>query len=124
MQFVIDNDTDTSKGMILTPGNTVTVSFYRGSDAYLHASAIVASKNNPSAVQLDTSSIVTVKGTVERESNENLLYLSTAQGKMELKLDVLFTLSNCKALVSGKKVAVTCVRGSDAYMHAINIVAE
>ena len=124
MQFVIDNDTDTSKGMILTPGNTVTVSFYRGSDAYLHASAIVASKNNPSAVQLDTSSIVTVKGTVERESNENLLYLSTAQGKMELKLDVLFTLSNCKALVSGKKVAVTCVRGSDAYMHAINIAAE
>lgn len=124
MQFVIDNETDTSKGMILTPGNTVTVSFYRGSDAYLHASAIVASKNNPSAVQLDTSSIVTVKGTVERESNENLLYLSTAQGKMELKLDVLFTLSNCKALVSGKKVAVTCVRGSDAYMHAINIAAE
>ena len=43
---------------------------------------------------------------------------------MELKLDVLFTLSNCKALVSGKKVAVTCVRGSDAYMHAINIAAE
>ena len=121
MQFVIDSSTDTSSGRVLTPGRKLTVSFYRGSDAYLHASRIVGEKSGNTGVSVDTSSTVTVTGTVDSRSNENLLYLNTPQGTMELKLDVLSSMNNCKALVSGKKISVSCAHGSDAYLHAVNI---
>lgn len=121
MQFVIDSNSDTSRGMVLTPGNKMTVSFYRGSDAYLHAASIVGVKDSLAAVQIDTSSPSTVTGTVGSKSNENILYLNTSGGDMELKLDAVSSVTNCKALVSGKKITVSCARGSDAYMHALTI---
>ena len=31
------------------------------------------------------------------------------------------SISNCKVFVAGKKLSLTCTRGSDAYMHAIDI---
>ena len=40
---------------------------------------------------------------------------------MELKLDVLNSMNNCKVLVRGKQVLVSCAYGSDAYMHAVSI---
>ncbi len=43
---------------------------------------------------------------------------------MELKLDSVSSVNNCKVLVSGKKVTVTCARGNDAYMHAISITGS
>lgn len=124
MQFLIDSSADTSRGMVLTPGNKLTVSFYHGSDAYLHAVSIVGVKDGPSSAEIDTSSTATVKGTVENKSNENLLYLKTKQGTMEIKLDAVSSINNCKVLVSGKKLTVTCARGSDAYMHAISITGD
>ncbi len=123
MQIVIDANTDTRSGLILTPGNKLTVSVYRGSDAYMHAATVFASKNGSSAT-VDTSSVSTVTGTVGSKSNENMLYLSTKYGEMELKLDALNNVSNCKALVKDKKVTVTCARGSDAYMHALTITGQ
>ena len=123
MQIAIDNNTDSRNGVVLTPGNKLTVSVYRGSDAYMHAATIFASKDSSSAT-VDTSSTSTVTGTVGSKSNENLLYLSTNYGEMELKLDSVSSVNNCKVLVSGKKVTVTCARGSDAYMHAISITGS
>lgn len=121
MQFVIDYNADTSKGMVLTPGRKLTVYFYRGTDAYLHATILTGEKNDPSSVTMDSSSAVTVTGTVESRSDENMLYLNTPQGSMELKLDAVKNLNNCKVLISGKKISVNCMRGSDAYLHAIDI---
>lgn len=123
MQIAIDNNTDSRNGIVLTPGNKLTVSVYRGSDAYMHAATIFASKDG-SSVSVDTSSTSTVTGTVGSKSNENLLYLSTSYGEMELKLDSVSSVNNCKVLVSGKKVTVTCARGNDAYMHAISITGS
>lgn len=123
MQIAIDNNTDSRNGIVLTPGNKLTVSVYRGSDAYMHAATIFASKDS-SSVSVDTSSTSTVTGTVGSKSNENLLYLSTSYGEMELKLDSVSSVNNCKVLVSGKKVTVTCARGNDAYMHAISITGS
>lgn len=120
MQIAIDNNTDSRNGIMLTPDNKLTVSVYRGSDAYMHAATIIASKDG-SQTSVDTSSVSTVTGTVVSKSNENMLYLSTSYGEMELKLDTLSSVNNCKVLVSGKKVTVTCARGNDAYMHAISI---
>lgn len=121
MQFKIDSDADTTGGMILTVDRKLTVYYYHGSDGYLHANAIVGAKDSPASVNIDTSNTSTVSGTVGSKSTENVLFLDTAQGTMELKLDAVSSLANCKVLVSGKKVSVTCARGSDAYMHAINI---
>lgn len=124
MQLVIDSNTDARSGMMLTPGNKLTVACYRGSDAYMHAASIVGVKDNAAAAELDTSSPSTVTGTVGGKSTENILYLSTSGGEMQLKLDAVRSINNCKVFVSGKKLTVTCVRGSDAYMHALDITGN
>lgn len=124
MQFKIDSTADTSRGMIHIPGRELTVSYYHGSDAYLHAVTIVGIKDTTPKVEIDTSATMTAEGTVGGKSTENLLYLDTKQGQMELKLDAVNSLNNCKALLSGKKITVTCSRGSDAYLHAIDITAN
>lgn len=121
MQIVIDSNTDSRNGMVLTSGRTLILSVYRGSDAYMHAASITGVKDSSSAANIDTSSTATVSGTVGSKSTESILYLNTPQGEMELKLDAVNSVSNCKVLVSGKKVSVTCARGSDAYMHALSI---
>ncbi|MCM1039169.1 MAG: hypothetical protein NC314_10270 [Roseburia sp.] len=123
MQIVIDGNTDSRNGLMLIPGRALTVSVYRGSDAYMHAAAIAGVKDyvQPATV---TGSYSTVTGTVNSKSTENILYLSTSAGEMELKLDTLNSVSNCKVLVNGKKITVTCARGSDAYMHAISITGN
>lgn len=120
--FKIDDNTDTSRGRVATPDNKLMVTFYRGSDDYQHAATVVGVKDSSTAT-VDTSSLSTVTGTVKSKSNENMLYLNTAQGVMELKLDKLESLNGCKILTHGKKVSVTCARGSDAYMHATSITA-
>lgn len=123
MQIVIDGNTDSRNGLMLIPGRAVTVSVYRGSDAYMHAAAIAGVKDyvQPATVE---GSYSTVTGTVNNKSTENILYLTTTGGEMVLKLDTLGSINNCKVLVNGKKITVTCARGSDAYMHAISITGN
>lgn len=121
MQVVIDANTDSRSGMVLTPGRKLTVSVYRGSDAYMHAAVIVAEKAGTSTATMDTAQTSTVSGTVGSKSNENTLYLNTNQGEMELKLDAIRSVTGCKVFVKDKKVSITCTRGSDAYMHALDI---
>ena len=121
MQIVIDNYTDSRSGMVLTPDRSLAVSVYRGSDAYMHAAVITGVKTAFAAATIDTSSTATVTGTVGSKSTENILFLNTPQGEMELKLDAVNSVTNLKVLVTDKKVTVTCARGSDAYMHALTI---
>lgn len=124
MQIVIDANTDSRNGLFLVPGRKLAVSVYRGSDAYMHAATIVGLKDSSVPAQVDTSSTSTVSGTVGSKSTENILYLNTAGGEMELKLDVVRSVSGCKVLVADRKVTVTCARGSDAYMHAVDIIGN
>ncbi len=121
MQIKVDANTDSRNGMVVTPGAKLTIAVYRGSDAYMHAAKIIASKTSYGSAQLDSSTTATVTGTVGSKSDENMLYLVMNGGTMELKLDTLNSVTGCKILVTGKKVSVTCARGSDAYMHATAI---
>lgn len=121
MQIVIDSNSDTRNGMVLTPGSILTVSIYRGSDAYMHAACVIGIKGTAGAVNIDTSSPATVSGTVSSKSTEDVLYLDTPQGEMQLKLDAVRSISNCKVFVAGKRLTVVCARGADACMHALNI---
>ena len=50
-----------------------------------------------------------------------MLYLDTPQGQMEIKLDSVSSLNNCKFLTQDMKVSVSCGSGSDAYLHALSI---
>lgn len=121
MQIVIDNNTDSRSGLVLTAGRKLTVTVYNGSDAYLHAASIVGMKESVFPAQIDTTTKAEVSGTVGSKSTENILFLKTPQGEMELKLDALSSVTGCKVFVGGKKLTVTCARGSDAYMHALDI---
>ena len=89
----------------------------------MHAATIVAPKESVFPVNVDTSNTSTVTGTVGGKSTENVLYLDTPQGQMELKLDKLSSVAGCKILVKGRKLSVSCARGDDAYMHAVGITA-
>jgi len=120
--FKIDSSTDTSKGMVMTPDNKMMVTYFRGSDNFLHAASLVGVKDSSSA-SVDTSSQSTVIGTVKEKSTENILLLDTSAGEMELKMDKVSAPVGCKVLVKGKKISVTCSRGDDAYMHALTITA-
>ncbi len=120
--FRIDDSTDTSKGMVLTPDNKLMVTYFKGSDNNLHVTSLVGVKDSSSAT-VDTSSQATVTGTVKGKSTENILLLDTSAGEMELKMDKVSVPVGCKVLVKGKKISVTCSRGDDAYMHALTVTA-
>lgn len=124
MQIVLDANTDSRNGMFLMPGRNLTVSVYRGSDAYMHAAVIVGAKEATIPPSVDTSSTSTVTGTVNSKSTENMLYLQTQWGEMELKMDVVRSMTGYKVLTADRKVTVACARGSDAYMHAVDIVGN
>ena len=123
MEIVIDANTDSRYGMMVMPERKINVAVYNGGDGYMHAATIVAPKESVFPVNVDTSNTSTVTGTVGGKSTENVLYLDTPQGQMELKLDKLSSVAGCKILVSGKKLSVSCARGDDAYMHAVSITA-
>lgn len=123
MQFIIESNTDTRQGMVLTPDNQVAVAFYHGSDGYLHATMIVGVKTSVSTATVNTSNSVAVTGTVGKKSNEEILYLDTAQGEMQLKMDAVKSASGFKVLLSGMKLNVTVAGGSDSYMHALELQA-
>lgn len=122
MQFKIDSGADTSRGLMMMPDREVKVSFYHGTDGYLHAVKIEGDKSS-SGAEVYSSSPVTVKGTVSGKSTENMLYLHTDQGTMEIKLDKISSISNSKILIRGQEVSVSCANGSDAYLHALSITA-
>lgn len=122
MQFIIDNTANTLKGMMFLPDRRLRVSFYNGSDAYLHAVAVTGEKGSSSA-SVNSAAPLTATGTVNKKSTEDMLYLDTPQGQMEIKLDSVSSLNNCKFLTEDMKISVSCGSGSDAYLHALSITA-
>lgn len=124
MQVIIDSNTDTRNGMFMMPGREITVTVYRGSDAYMHAAVITGAKDNVVPASVDSSSTSTVSGSVNDRSNENMLYLQTKWGEMELKLDTVKSMTGYKILTEDRKVTVTCARGADAYMHVVELVGN
>lgn len=120
MEIKLDTSTDMSGCRVLVAGKTYSVAVSRGSDAYMHAASISTTKTYGGLVTIDTNTS-TVTGTIGSKSTENMLYLTTQQGDMELKLDAVRSVTNCKVLVEGSRVSIVCARGNDAYMHALEI---
>lgn len=119
----IDANTNLSICKALITGDTVAVACYRGSDAYLHASAIVGTVQ-PGNMTVDSAGAVTVTGTVAKGTTGSLLCLDSNGGAMQIKLDAATKMGSCRVLTLGRSVKVSVVRGNDAYMHAVSIDAN
>lgn len=127
MLLKVDGNTNWDGCRCLTVGKSVYVTTARGSDAYMHALVIsdTAPASNNSSSASDIASQISgnsVKGIVTKDTTAELLQLNTSGGLMKIKLDASTDLTGCKALVTGREVAVGWVRGNDAYLHATKIV--
>ena len=120
MHLKMDSNTDTSGVKFILPGSTVTCNIYLPNDGYWHISKI-SGVTSVGRVSVDTSSPATVRGTIAKGTTSELIYLVVDNGTMQIKIDSETDLSNCRYLIIGKTVTVSCGRGSDAYMHAISI---
>lgn len=116
MTIAIDADTDLSSCRMLLPDKEVTVDCHHGSDSYLHASRIYVA-----AAVVDASNSTTVKGTVTSKTTEDVIFLSTTNGTMQIKVDNTTDMTNCHVITVGQTLYITTARGSDAYMHAVAI---
>ncbi|ADL33517.1 hypothetical protein bpr_I0774 [Butyrivibrio proteoclasticus B316] len=122
MEFVLDLATDASGCRVLIPGQSISVNFYRESDAWNHTSKIVNNSSKAAAeVSLDASSKTTVTGTVDGATTENTLFLNTSGGTMQIRLDASTNFSRCPVILQDKNISVTIERGSDEYYHAVAI---
>ena len=122
MEFVMDLASDISGCRAMVPGQSATVYFYRGDDAWNHVSRIV---NNSSKITdtatLDQNSKVTVTGTIANNTDEGTIYLVTDGGVMQIKVDASTVFTKCPILLTEKKAEITCMRGSDEYYHAVTV---
>lgn len=118
--IVVDNGA-ASGGFIFTESNTLTAHIYRGKDNKMHAAKIVGTRSSGATLNSGT---VAFEGTIGNNSKEDLIYLSTSGGLMEIKLDAGTSLSNALNLCNGQRVVVNGAVGSDSYWHAVSIVAK
>ena len=118
----LDGETNFDGCKVLTVGKKVTVGFYRGDDAYNHAATVTAVKKT-TEITVDQSGSSTVTGKVKEKTTDEILYLDTTGGEMEIKLDSSTNLSGCRVIVAGDTVTVSVARGTDAYMHALSITS-
>ncbi len=125
MEFVMDLATDVSQCRAMVPGQSATVNFYRGDDAWNHVSRIVNNTSRVSdAANLDQSSSATVSGTIANNTTEGTIYLATDGGVMQIRVDSSTVFTKCPILLIGKSAQIQCMRGSDEYYHAVTVSAS
>lgn len=136
MEIKLDATTDYSGCTTMIAGSYYAVEVARGNDAYMHAlsvkdatrpstttntySAPANTNDASSTITLPSGATVsgastTVTGTVGSKTDNNILYLDTSSGQMQIKLDCV---SGVCVLVSGHKVTVKIGYGTDEYWHA------
>ncbi len=122
MQIKMDSTTDLTGCKVLTLDKNVTVKCGGGSDGYLHALSITDVASTVTTTTFNGQTATVLSGTVQDKTTTSLLKLSTSGGNMEIVLDIATDISKCKVLTPGQSVSVAVYRGSDAYMHAAQIV--
>ncbi|MCQ2498385.1 MAG: hypothetical protein MJ133_05320 [Lachnospiraceae bacterium] len=126
MLLKLDPTTDYSRLSLLMLGKTYEIKVARGSDAYMHAVSMAdtnysistgytAQTTTVAAPTLEATNTVT--GTVGDKSNSDIIYLSTAQGEIQLKLDYL---TKSYVLYRGQKITAK-IGCKDGYWHAVTI---
>jgi len=126
MHVKLDASTDYSGCGVLYAGKSITLTVYRGDDAYMHALRITDGAGSGSAAAAQTyvdpnANTTPVTGTVNKNSNSTMLFLDSKDGTYQLKLDANTNYSNGYMLIFGKKITAYIYRGNDAYMHVSSI---
>ena len=130
--MVLKIDQSTSYGscrfMVENMQLDVTIGRVEG-DGYWHVVTIDRRGAAPSSGSAASNTPVTapdgsllVQGIVENGTSDNMLYLKTGSGTMQIKIDENTNLTICKALLPGYAAGVACKRQDDAYYHATAIV--
>ena len=122
MEIKIDSNADTTNCKALYKEQTVTAAIYRGNDAYMHAGRLTDhSGGSYSGATVDKVNTTVVTGKVSSGTTAKLMKLSTSAGMMEIRFDADTAMTNIPVVTVGREVNVKIGRGSDAYMHAIEV---
>lgn len=125
MILKLDPTTDYSGLSLLMLGKTYEIKVARGSDAYMHAVAMsdttysISSGNQTytTTAAKTLEATATVTGTVGNNSTSDIIYLSTSQGEIQLKLDYL---DRSYVLYKGQKITAK-IGCKDGYWRAVSI---
>ncbi|MGN1023147.1 MAG: hypothetical protein ACI4OJ_06610 [Lachnospiraceae bacterium] len=126
----IDSGTDTSACHVLKEGQKITATVAFASDAYLHAVSLVDNTEKVVTVKegsmgdtgmLTGQSTVTVQGTVQSDSTDDVMLLSVNGQTMKLRLDSGSKGTNLSAIVPGFSYSVSLYLGTDGYNHVATI---
>ncbi len=123
-QIKLDSGMNNSACHVLMPGQSVTVSFFRGNDEWLHASALVNNTSRQASTTTLDPNQLTVSGTIDKATSESTLYLATSGGTMQIRMDGSTNYAGCPFLLKDKSVQVVCQRGADEYYHAVSITSK
>lgn len=124
MEFKIDSGADGTNGKWKTTGTKLTVWFYRGSEAHLHASKIAEGTTTGVSNSTVNSATNSFTGTIAAKTTESILFLSTKDGVMEFKIDSGANTSGGMMNVAGNKMTVGGYVGNDGYWHAVTLTGE
>ena len=107
MEFKVDGNADTTNGKWKTTGTKLTVWFYRGGDAYLHANRVAEGTTTGGNNSNTTGTVTnTFTGTVSGKTTESVLFLDTKDGTMEFKIDSNANTINGLVTVAGNRMTV------------------
>ena len=124
MEFKVDGNADTTNGKWKTTGTKLTVWFYRGGDAYLHANRVAEGTTTGGNNSNTTGTVTnTFTGTVSGKTTESVLFLDTKDGTMEFKIDSNANTINGLVTVAGNRMTVGGYNGNDGYWHASTLTA-
>jgi len=125
MQIKLDTTTDYSKCTVLIPGNSYSLQVAYGSDAYMHAVSIAdgangttSSSSSSTSTASNVKSEATVTGKVLSKSTNNMIYLDTPQGEMQIKLDQYS--GPVRVIVQNQTLTIGINYGNE-YWHAVSI---
>lgn len=125
MEFKVDGNADTTNGKWKTTGTKLTVWFYRGGDAYLHANRVAEGTTTGGNNSNTTGTVTnTFTGTVSGKTTESVLFLDTKDGTMEFKIDSNANTINGLVTVAGNRMTVGGYNGNDGYWHASTLTGE
>ena len=125
MEFKVDGNADTTNGKWKITGTKLTVWFYRGGDAYLHASRVAEGTTTGGNNSNTTGTVTnTFTGTVSGKTTESVLFLDTKDGTMEFKIDSNANTINGLVTVAGNRMTVGGYNGNDGYWHASTLTGE
>lgn len=119
MRVKIDDNTDLTNCKLILTGSKVKVTVYTGNDKYLHASRMELVNGSIQTAAANQTAIIS--GYVKEGTTSSVLKINSVLGDFNIKIDNGTDLSECRYLVAGKNIIVTCAKDSSGSLYATKI---